>query len=1153
MSVWEQAYKQAAAAQAMAAEPQADRLASANAGSGKTRVLVNRVARLLLARAEPETILCLTYTKAAASEMQARLFEKLGAWSILPEAALYAELSEIMGDSATTIVPGEARKLFAKALETPDGLKVQTIHAFCERILSRFPVEAGLLPGFEALDESEMPEIIERLRSHLFTAAAQDDPLREAVEALSLALPIQGFDSLLKWMVMQSPKIEKWQQAGGIKTLATKLGVAEDVTREQIKRDAWQAAPHAELAIAAVDLCKSPKAKEVERGRNLQAALTCSDPVEAFDIYAKIVLKDDLSAYAQVCSASGGPVAEALFGKWNKVDTPEMHRMVAAGEQLKAQSCLSLTRAIHTVSGRVVSTYKQLKHAARKLDFNDQIHRVHDLLVQSEMRDWIRYKLDGGISHILIDEAQDTSPVQWQIIDAIQSAFLEVERDPHKSKTFFAVGDEKQSIYSFQGARPEVFLEKIRTYIEDDAAKAVNMRMSFRSCAEVLRVVDGVFVDKQGLSRMFDVQSYAPASDDITHSAFRQDAGRVDLWPLCPAPEMGEEEVPWDLPVDRAAASSSREQLAAKISEQVGAWLVEGEPVFDRALKSTRPMQPSDILILVQKRGSFFDALIRNLKSAGVAVAGADRLVLTDSLIIQDFLSLGRFVLLPSDDLSLAEVLRSPIVDLSEEDLFQLAHGRRGTMWQAMKMSKAPNITAACEALDKLQAIARKFAPYEFFAWVLSSTRADGVSVRKGINARFGLEAGDILEAFLAQALAYQRRRAPSLQHFIQALAADTQDIKRDLDSGQNEVRVMTVHGAKGLEAPVVILPDTTQIPKFRSSEPVPLNDGFVWLSSTSLTPQVLQPLIEQQKARVQQEYMRLLYVAMTRAESRLVICGFETGQRAKDGLPVAKPESWYGEMAAAMDVLASDAMMTPLGEGRCYGHMADAASSMSDTGAPDISVPDWLYTPARRERLDRHVSPSHILAHDTTDMPVHSPLQNVSTRFWRGNLIHKLLEILPDLEPGQRRAAAQAFLASYKDVTEPQAEALIKEVFGILNHPDFVSIFAQGSRAETSLAGRAKSLPQGLYLNGQIDRLQITETHVYIIDYKSNRPPPKRQEDVADIYMGQMAAYRELAREIYPDKTITCALLWTDGPSLMVLDDARLDMALTQIGTLPI
>lgn len=1190
-------YKQAVQAQSQAAHPKYTRLVSANAGSGKTRVLVDRVSRILLSDTAPEKILCLTYTKAAASEMQARLFDTLGEWSVMPAEALKDKLQALLGTDRDLPDLKTARALFAKALETPDGLKVQTIHAFCERIVSRFPIESGILPGFEPLDDSDMRVLQDRVKQALLQACAEqaDGPLNQALQTLAVEKADQTLDSLFEWMGSNGDKIQIWAQTG-LGPLAEILGIDARATVEDAGHRAWtEFDPNTRRAKAA-ELGESPSVTDQKIARKMLDAfdfdisepqsptqtpvqMSVQTPIvatgqtvsknvarrstEAFLIYAQAFLTQSGDLRKKITTQQALPSVQNFFAP----DGAEVTRVMQALQNIRSAHCLEMTRAVFVLAQDYTKRFEAFKRLDRRLDFSDQILLVRDLLINSEVSDWVRYKLDGGVEHILLDEAQDTAPTQWEIIDALAEPFFQdsPERMKHVPRTLFAVGDEKQSIYSFQGAEPEKFLDKIQYYTASHLdvrgkSQQVRMRMSFRSAPEILKFVDQIFVKEQGRQRMFDPARHPPASDLDGHTAHRSDSGRVEFWPLAFKPDIEKEREAWDTrPVNALASGDQREQLALGLARTIKHWLADKTPIFDRDLKTTRPMKAGDILILVCQRNAFFDAIIRNLKAEGVAVAGADRLKLKDSIAVQDLLALARFVLLPTDDLSLAEVLKSPLFGFDEAALFDVATRRdQNSLWQTLR-TRRPETAAR---LSELILYSRRLAPYEFFARVLATLNAAGISLTQCFYQRLGMEAKDALEAFLSIALSHQRQNAPSLQHFITHFERDDPILKREMDTvsaGLGQVRVMTVHGAKGLEAPVVFLPDTTQVPTLRG----PLtaigtesgDGGFVLSGASAIRPTALEPYIEARKARDMQEYMRLLYVAMTRAESRLIICGYQDGRKT-----VGYSEgAWYQEVERAFAGLTTETIETPFGEGLAFGAGAAPLPSAVQTGQPktDIDIPDWARQAAPSESLPyQRVTPSHLLVEDNqASAPVRSPLNHqAEIRYGRGVLIHKLLEILPDIEKTRREAIGRAYLSLHiqdKDDSERKAlqiDTILAEVMAVLNAPEFSEIFGIGSRAEVSLAGRAKTLPKTLYLNGQIDRLCVTDENVYIVDYKSNRPPPKSPAGVAPLYLAQMAAYRELAREIYPDKAIVCALLWTDGPDLMVLDDFQLDEALTQV-----
>jgi len=1154
MAIVDHDYEAAMHAQIRAADPAGTPVVSANAGSGKTHVLVNRVSRILLNEVEPEKILCLTYTKAAASEMQSRLFKTLGDWSIFPEEKLRQKLDELFGERRAVKLD-KARRLFAEALETPEGLKVQTIHAFCERILSRFPIEAGITPGFEPIDESEMRALRETVRVGILKEAAKDPAsgLNQALQLLTQEKADQTLDGYFTWVAGAVSKIEYWQASGGVAGLEALLALTAADTEASIKTEAWHDAPHQDLGNAAKALIASDSDRETRPGRLILAACAEEDPVSAFDLYAQAVLKNDGTIYKSLGTKSAGEAARMIVGQYNKDDSGEMQRMARVAQRLKALKVLDQTRALFVLACRYTQAYTNEKRRRRVLDFGDQINLARKLLCNSAVSEWVRYKLDGGIEHILLDEAQDTAPEQWEIINALEEAFEHDEPTQHK-RTFFAVGDEKQSIYSFQGADPAQFLEKIAAVQKLDRDARVRMLMSFRSAPEILKFVDQLFVERLALDRMFEEPDYLEDLDLVRHKAKRQDSGQVEFWPLAPMPEKEEDNAAWDTrPVDATSLTNSRERLAMEVAGIIQDRFLNKEPVYDRDLNRVRPVRPGDILILVQSRNPFFDAVIRHLKARGIPVAGADRLKLSEAVFVKDMLSLARFVLLPGDDLSLAEILRSPLFDLSEEALFQIAHYRSEdeTLWAAVQRERE-DIAAVLK--DIIRA-ARQFAPFEFFSYILDQSGPNGESGYRRVYLRLGLEARDAVEAFLARALAHQRRSAPSLQKFLRDFAESEQELKREMSEPRDEVRVMTVHGAKGLEAPIVFLPDTTRVSK-KTDMILPVAGGYVMNPSNKDRPPELDAIAEAAKTRRAQESLRLLYVALTRAESRLVICGFAQGVRKEGEKAGYDDGSWYDDLKQTMDGLETRAIDTPFGEGRVFGDDLQERLEIPVKTEPAFApLPDWsqIAVPGREPGIS-HISPSHLGELDRFEpVAVRSPLETAQgDRFRRGNIIHKLLEVLPETEHERRENMADHIMKGFGESDSQEMSSIKSEVFEVLEHPDFAPVFAPGSRAEVSLAGRVPELPSDIVLNGQIDRISVTEDRVFIVDYKSNRPPPISPDEVPQIYWVQMAAYKALAQQIYPGKRVECALLWTDGPFMMVLDPARLDTALTSLPALP-
>lgn len=1157
-------YKTAVGMQRMAADPAHSVFVSANAGSGKTRVLVERVSRLLLDGAMPDKILCLTYTKAAAAEMQSRLFDALGEWSILSAEKLTDALNALEDKTHQRSKKelGRARRLFARALETPGGLKVQTIHGFCEKLLKRFPLEAGIAPGSDAIGDSQsaslLVDIIKRIETEALSES-EDGTLRHAITLLAAQKNDADLDALYAWATRNAYKIEAWQNAGGTKILAEHLDIPHGLSVEEAISDAWGQADFEHIRRCAGDLLHSTSVTDKNRGALIVECLGNPDEISGFHNYCAAFFKDKGAGdpFAAIVTKQGSTNAQSYFGKKGELG-PEALRMIAARERVNRASVLELTGAVYILVCAVAVKYQALKIQMRVIDFNDQIELARRLLLDTQASDWVRYKLDGGVDHILVDEAQDTSLAQWDIVGAMSDPFFQPSPDEDRKnpRTLFAVGDEKQSIYSFQGARPELFLSKIQNLTTKQTnTPEVKMSMSFRSSQEILNLVDEVFYGQGGITETFDAGTFPPGSDVGEHIAHRADPSLIEFWPAVQTPETPEAEIASKpVPVDTPSGQSSREQLARQIAMQIKSWLETGEQVFERGLGKRR-MQARDVLILVTKRGGFFDAVIRNLKEQNVPVAGADRLQLTASIAVQDLLSLAKFTLLPSDDLSLAEVLKSPLIGWSEGELFAVSAGRKDSLWLNIPRGETRDI------LTHLKSLAGKYAPYEFFARTLAYVPdAGGDSLFQRFYTRLGHEIADGVEAFLAQSLSHQRQGAPSLTRFVADIESGKTEIKREMDAVQNEVRVMTVHGAKGLEAPVVILPDTTQVKTATKDFLYALDGGgFIAIPPAGARPEIIKTHQLRKQALFDQEAMRLLYVALTRAETRLLICGFESRGSVNEN-------SWHAKTQIALQAMGAQNFDTQFGEGLRYG--GELAAFGADEHDPEKfdkpldDLPHWarqsVATAKPHTSSLRFLSPSALVGPDeeqaSEGLAVRSPLfaradegeAPKPNRFARGIHIHKLLQVLPELEISTRRQVAKAYLQDQSEIDMDSKTQIEQEVFTVLEHKGFVPFFAQTesgiSAAEVSFVGGAKELPSHIRFSGQIDRLCVVDGVVWILDYKSNRPPPKHEADVAKTYIRQLAAYRALAREIFTGMPVRCGLLWTDGPRLMEISDAVLD-----------
>jgi ATP-dependent helicase/nuclease subunit A len=816
--------------QVAASDPARSVFVTANAGSGKTSTLVKRVARLLLGGAKPEAILCVTYTKAAAAEMQRRLFDELGGWAVMDDAGLAAKLADLdeRREELST-----ARALFARALETPGGLKIQTIHAFCEKLLRRFPLEAGISPGFKVLEDAAAREISARARDDVAHLALlnEDGPIGRAYAHVSVQLDWRSFNAMFATFEARRAAIAAYIEA-------CEDGYVSDVWRRLCGFDAPTSVAALEAeALAGLDWSAWWRAAE---------ALALGTPASDQKLGSMMRATGDDASFEAVwclfCTQAGAPRSRLAT---NAVDpaakawlVAEQERMLAAAERIKAARIAADTVHALILAQTYAGLYEGAKCAAGGLDFGDLIARTHDLLTVRADAAWVLYKLDGGLEHVLLDEAQDTAPDQWDILHALTEEFFAgpVSR-PADGRTLFAVGDEKQSIYSFQGAEPERFLREAGAYraLIEGAGRGfddVPLLESWRSTREVLGFVDAVFADPDARAGL---TPGAPAdADPITHIARREaGCGSVDFWPL-EVSEPDLEDDPWD-PVDKEPTESANKKLARRIARAVRAMVARREAVFDREFKAWRPARYGDVLILVRRRKALFHEIIRALKREGVAVGGADRLTLSDHVVFQDLMALGRFARFPSDDLVLAALLRSPFCDVDEEGLFDLAQGRKGALWATL-IRRADERAEWREAARFLGWAIEAAAgpPFDFYARVLSRLDRAGRSMRARTLTRLGREAEDALDAFLGEALAAEQRGVHDLERFLAEMAASEIEVKREQEDrpgpAGGEVRVMTAHGSKGLEAPIVILPDTTTR---AGSQGGPLLDaeggGFLW------------------------------------------------------------------------------------------------------------------------------------------------------------------------------------------------------------------------------------------------------------------------------------------------------------------------------------
>lgn len=1121
--------------QAAATRPDHTIFVGASAGTGKTHVLTSRVLRMMVTGTRPDHILCLTYTKAAAAVMANRIYDILGEWALAHENKLAAKINDLTGEKPDAAMMAFARTLFATVLDIPGGLKIQTIHSFCQSLLGRFPVEARLAPHFKVMDERTAAGFLKEASDTVMDGAHLPgrEELSKALTHIAGQTNEDGFHDVLRAFLMKRGEImAQLNEFGGppglIKATFETLGVNPDETREEALRQAFSGDQFDENTVKTLkDILLAGSKSEVGHGENLQRFFkTRGEPELAFQNYKAVFF------------TLGGKPRKTIFVKATRESHPqleaffeeEQNRLKKIIDQLAMQRVAENTASLIRLGTTILHLYQQEKARFGYLDYDDLILKTQDLLAREGITPWILYKLDGGIDHILVDEAQDTNKVQWGMVETLAEEFFAgLGTAGEEIRSVFAVGDPKQSIYRFQGAEPGEFREaqrRIKARVKEAGLtfKFQDLSKSFRSTRVVLDVVDSVFSLEDTRDGM------RGPDEEIKHEAHRFGmAGLVEVWPPETPPAAEEKPEGWQLPFEQKFIPKPEATLAAKIATHIKGLVTVGEELKARG----RGVRYGDIMVLVQRRGIFMDHLIRELKSLDVPVAGSDRMALSEQLVVHDLLALGRFALLPEDDFTLAVVLKGPLLNFDDDDLMDLAIGRKGSLWQSLneKANTDKKIQAGLAFLKEVLGFVDFVTPFSFYSKVLGPLKGRQLFIR-----RLGTEVGDPLDEFISLAQEFQKTNTASMQGFLKWFEASETQIKRDMERGVNEVRIMTVHGAKGLEAPIVYLPDTHRTVRKKTDTLLTLSSSLsVWSGKTEFeTGQVeaaRQELMFEEKA----EMNRLLYVALTRAEDRLYVSGWQ-------GVKAQKDPTWYDAIFEAISNNPG-VQEIPDGDGtklRLEPEQACPAKPDDEELAKvlgDVELPAWaLKRIERQEEGYEALQPSRAEGGLCVTPGEFSEGKDRAIR--RGTIIHKLLEILPEVSAEKRGDLMDKYLESPAHQLTPKDQTDIKtKVTSVLDDPNFREIFAPGSRAEVSIAG----IVEERLASGQVDRVAVTDKEVLIVDYKSNRGVPENIEAAPRAYIKQLQLYAKLLGEVYKGKKVRAALLWTETGTLMEVPDENL------------
>ncbi|MBK0326015.1 double-strand break repair helicase AddA [Rhodobacteraceae bacterium F11138] len=1095
--------------QMRAARPDASTWLAANAGSGKTRVLTDRVARLLLDGVRPEHILCLTYTKAAASEMQNRLFRRLGDWAMLDDTSLATALQELGAGAVSEAGRlSHARTLFARAIETPGGLKIQTIHSFCAALLRRFPLEAGVSPQFTEMED----RAAELLQAEIVEDFAEG-PHADVIDAVSHHITDTGFETLTKALVQRRDRFDPH----AVIDLHQVFNLPDGFDETELKRRVFLGNETKLLARlrAALQTGSVTDQKNAAKLANISTPSLSDLPLLESVFLTGAGAKEPFTA--KLGSFPTKAVQRAFDDMMPQVD--DLMRRVEDARALRLTlNALHKSRALHAFAAVFLPEYAQRKQVRGWLDFDDLILKARQLLNDPAVASWVLYRLDGGIDHILVDEAQDTSPVQWDVVEKLAQEFTSgLGARDNSQRTIFVVGDKKQSIYSFQGADPAAFdrmqAEFGRRLSNSGAGlQDLSLEFSFRSSDAILRLVDLVFAGK----------SHAGFPETGRHRAFKSDLpGRVDLWPVVEK-VADEEDREWTDPVDRPSPEHHNVVLANRIATAISTMIDNGETIpIDGAsagLVARRQVRAGDFLILVQRRSDLFAEIIRACKAAELPIAGADRLKVGAELAVKDLAALLGFLATPEDSLALATVLKSPLFGWSEQDLFDLAHRRTSRfLWPALR-DRAHDFPETMRVLNDLRSQTDFMRPYDLIERIL--TRHGG---RRKLLSRLGPEAEDGINALLSQALAYERSDIPSLTGFLVWMETDDLEIKRQMGSAGNMIRVMTVHGSKGLEAPIVILPDTGPRKAAQPGEIMLLDGTPVWRMKADQMPDAMVTARDAARQDQMNERLRLLYVALTRAEKWLIVAA--AGDLSKDG------ESWYQMIQAGLQRADATAQDFPGGPGLRLEHGDWTAPPLQTSRTviqPSITLPDIMNRAAPEPKTaPTTLSPSVDLG-GAKALAGDAGLPEDAAKLW-GTRVHLLLEHLPLLDQSEWPAATRGLLP---DIDETESALLLQEAQNVLTRPELAELFNAETLAEVPITAEI----HGLRLHGVIDRLIVAPNRIQAIDFKSNRTIPQTANSCPEGILRQMGAYAAMLARIYPGRDIETAILWTHDGTLMPL-----------------
>lgn len=857
----------------IASNPSLNIWVSASAGSGKTTILVNRFLRLLLNGIDPKKILCITFTNNAASEMIHRILGVLSSWTVCDTIELEQKIKNLISSTPSQKILNTARQLFIKCVDEQHNLQIQTIHSFCQSILNKFPLEAGISSDAEIIDDYQKSIFIDRSKNDLLQRYDKLCPAPEALDYLFENIHECSLQGLVDNSIFLN------NLSTGIISSQEEKNNYTNIIKEKLNLNNSK-----DLTVIIAEF-----AEIVGQHKNY---LGDAVDIEIVDCISKFITldantqKQKFPKLQNLFLTQKGEKRITLLKNKERKQYPKILELLNLlqdivfqyNETLKSQKIARFTKGFINFAYEFNQQFAKHKSTKNSIDYNDLIAICLNLINNPELSLWLKYKLSNQITHIMIDEGQDTNFKQWQIIYACMEGLFSSDKQP----TIFIVGDSKQAIYSFQGSSPEIF-HGMHQYLQDFAQNCnskiydIKLSNSFRSDQLILKFVDTVFTN---LIKNNPDHFPEDASNHI--SDLSSNEASIELWDLIISDQQKEIISPWEVKTDYETSHIPPKILADNIVNHV------------YKLITTTNTKASDIMILVRKRDKLVDYMIRAFKEKKIAVNGSDRLNLNKNLAIQDLMAVAKFILLPIDNYNLACLLKSPICDFSEDDLFKVAQREDLSLWENLsKLSKQNSeLNQTYQFLNNLLENYDLHSPYNLFSYLLNIAK-----FRTNLLSRFGMQLDEVLNEFINIAMDFEQTSA-SLSEFVHFFENTNLEIKVNLDLKKEEVKIMTVHAAKGLESKIVILPDTTSIPKNKNNILFDTDSNLVlYNGSSENNTKFYNELLESTRHKTMQEYYRLLYVALTRVSHKLIICGWSNKDK------IAK-ESWYSILKASLEIL---------------------------------------------------------------------------------------------------------------------------------------------------------------------------------------------------------------------------------------------------------